>query len=48
MLLKSHLGINVTHNITRSSYSFSTVPSIVNAGASGCIVIDLETIIVLV
>ena len=39
---------NVTHNITRSSDSFSTVPPIVNRGDWGCIVRDLETIIVLV
>ena len=35
-------------NITRSSDSFSTVPSIVNGGDSGYIVRDLENIIVLV
>ena len=34
--------------ITRSSDSFSAVPPIVNAGYWGCIVRDLETIIVLV
>ena len=39
---------NVTPNITRSSDSFSTVPPIVNGGDWGCIVRDLETIIVLV
>ena len=39
---------NVTHNITRSSDSFSTVPPIVNGGDWECIVRDLETIIVLV
>ena len=39
---------NVTHNITRSSDSFSIVPPIVNRGDWGCIVGDLETIIVLV
>ena len=48
MLLKIHLGINVTPNITRSLDSFSTVPEIVNAGDWGCTVRDLETIIVLV
>ena len=35
---------NVSHNITRSSDSFSTVPPIVNVGDWGCIVRDLETI----
>ena len=39
---------NATPNITRSSDSFSTVPRIVNGGNRGCIVRDLETIIVLV
>ena len=42
------LESNVTHNITRSSDSFSTVPPIVNRRDWGCIVRDLETIIVLV
>ena len=42
------LESNVTHNITRSSDSFSAVPPIVNRGDWGCIVRDLETIIVLV
>ena len=42
------LESNVTINITRSSDSFSTVPPIVNGGDWGCIVRDLETIIVLV
>ena len=42
------LESNVTHNITRSSDSFSTVPPIVNRGDWGCIVRGLETIIVLV
>ena len=42
------LESNVIHNITRSSDSFSTVPPIVNRGEWGCIVRDLETIIVLV
>ena len=42
------LESNVTHNIIRSSGSFSTVPSIVNRGDWGCILLDLETIIVLV
>ena len=41
-------GLNITPNITRSSDSFSTVPPIVNEGDWGCIVRDLETIIVLV
>ena len=39
---------NVTPKITRSSDIFSTVLPIVNAGDWGCIVLDLETIIVLV
>ena len=39
---------NLTPNKTRSSDSFSTVPPIVNGGDRGCIVRDLETIIVLV
>ena len=43
MLLKSHLGINVTPNITRSLESFSTVPPIVNGGDWRCIVRNLET-----
>ena len=38
---------NVT-NMFRYSDSFSTVPSMVNGGDWGCIVCDLETIIVLV
>ena len=42
------LDSNVTHNITRSSDSFSTVPPIVNKGDWGRIVRDLEIIIVLV
>ena len=48
MNLKNHLGINVTPNITRPSDSFNTVPVVANAGDWGCIVRDLETIIVLV
>ena len=39
---------NITPNITRPSDSFSTVPTIVDGGDWGCIVRDLETIIVLV
>ena len=39
---------NVTPKITRSSDSFSTVLKIVNGGDWGCIVRDLETIIILV
>ena len=39
---------NVTPKITRSSDSFSTVLPIVNGGDWGCIVLNLETIIVLV
>ena len=42
------LESNVTPNITRSSDAFSTVPRIVNVGYWGCIVSDLETIIILV
>ena len=42
------LESNATPNITRSSYSFSTVPKIVNEGDCGCIVRDLQTTIVLV
>ena len=48
MLLKVILESNVTLNITRSSDSFSTVPPIVNGDDWGCIMRDLETIIVLV
>ena len=44
----SKVILDVTTNITRSSDSFSTVLPIVNAGDFGCIVLDLETIIVLV
>ena len=44
VILKS----NVTPNITRSSDSISTVLPIVNGGNWGCILNDLETIIVLV
>ena len=39
---------NVTPNITRTSDYFSTVPPIINGGGWGCIVHDLETIMVLV
>ena len=39
---------NVTHNITKSSDSFSTFPPIVNRVDWGYIVRDLETIIDLV
>ena len=48
MLLKGQLRIKCHSNISRSSDSFSTVPSMVNGGEWGCIVHDLETIIVLV
>ena len=41
-------SLHPTPNITRSSDSFSTVQPIVNGGDWGCIVRDLETIIVLV
>ena len=47
MLLKIILESNVTLNISRSSDSFSAVPTIVNEGHRGCIVRDLETIILL-
>ena len=46
MVLKGHLGINVTPKITRSSDSFNTVPQIVNGRDWVCTVSDLETIIV--
>ena len=42
------LESNVTPNMTRSTDSFSTVPTIVNGGDWDCLVSDLETIIVLV
>ena len=45
---KVSLESNVTPNLTWSSDSFSTVPSIVNGGDWGCIVRNLETIIDLV
>ena len=45
---KVNFESNVTHNISMSSYSFSTVSPIVNRGDLGYIVSDLETIIVLV
>ena len=45
MLLKSRLGIKY---ITRSSDSFSTVLPIVNVDDWGCIVRDLEIVVVLV
>ena len=45
---KISLESNDTPNITRSSDSFCIVPPIVNGGDWGCIVRDLETIIVLV
>ena len=48
MLLKGHLGIKFTANISWSSDSFSTVQPLVNGGDWGCIARDLETIIVLV
>ena len=40
---KVKLESNVTANISRSTDSFSTVPSMVNGGGWGCIVRDLET-----
>ena len=42
------LESNITPNISRSSDSFSTVLPIVNTGDWGCIVHDLEMIIVLI
>ena len=42
------LHLHRSLNISRSSYSFSTVPPIVNAGEWGCIVHDLKTINALV
>ena len=48
MLLKGHLVIKCYYNIKRSSDSFSAVPPTVNGSYWGCIVRDLETIIVLV
>ena len=41
------LESNVTPNISRSSDSFITIPPIVNRGDWGCIVCDVESIIVL-
>ena len=48
MLLKVNFESNATPNISRSTDSFTTVPSMVNEGGWGCIVRNLETIIVLV
>ena len=45
MLLNGHLGIKCHSNIIDK---FSTAPQIFNGGDWGCIVLDLETIIVLV
>ena len=45
---KDILGSNATPNITRSSDSYGTVPPIINGGDWGCIVRDLETIIVFI
>ena len=45
---RSSLNQMSLRKITRSSDSYSTVPPIVNGGDWGCIVHDLETIIVLV
>ena len=41
MLLKGHLEINVTPNITRSSDSSSTVPVIVNGVDVLCVTSDV-------
>ena len=48
LLSKLILESNVTRNITIKVISFSTVPPIVNGGDWGCIVRDLETIVLLV
>ena len=48
MLLKSHHGIKCQYQYTKVISSFCTVPIIVNGGDWGCIVRELETIIVLV
>ena len=48
MLLKSHIGINVTPSRSRQSDSFSTVPRIFNGVDLRCIVCHLETIFVIV
>ena len=48
MLLKSHLGIKCHSQYNKVEDPFSTVPSVINGGDWGCIVRDLETIIVLV
>ena len=48
MLLKSHLGIKCHSQYNKVIRLLSTVPPIVNGGDWGCIVRDLETIIVLV
>ena len=45
---KVALESNVTPNMARSSDSFNTVLPIVNGGATGCIVLDLGTIIAFV
>ena len=47
-LSKVNLESNITPNISRSTDSFSTVASMVNGDGWGCIVHDLETIIVLI
>ena len=48
MILKYNLRIKChSQNITRPSYSFSTVPAIANGDDCGCIARDLDTIIVL-
>ena len=48
MLLKSHLGFKCHSQYTKVIRLLSTVLIIVNSGDWGCIVRDLETIIVLV
>ena len=48
MFLKSHLGIECHSQYNKVvTDTFNTIPPIVNAGDCGCIVRDLETIIVL-
>ena len=48
MLLNGHLGIKCHSQYNKVTDSFSTIPPIVTGGDWGCIVQDLETIIVLV
>ena len=48
MLFNSHLGMKCHSQYNKVIDSFSTVPPMVNGGDWGCIVHELETIIVLV